>query len=124
MVFSIRSRKVPEKTDDPFIVNTDIDEQCEKKGNVYRQEPAWISRFHDHIRLALLTFTSLYLRITQLGYPAFVTESELEITRQVNWYMAGKFFIGKFPPLTGILASGLARIVGYYGTEDLTYPGQ
>jgi hypothetical protein len=122
-MFSIRSRKGPEKIHDPFIVN-DVDEKCEKKGNAYREEPAWVARLHDHIRLALLTSISAYLRIMHLGFPAFITESELETARQVNWYIAGKFFIGKFPPLMGILASGLARIVGYYGTEDLLYPGQ
>jgi hypothetical protein len=60
----------------------------------------------------------------KLGFPRYVTELELELTSQVNWYMSGKFFIGKFPPLAGIISSSIARIVGYYGTEDLYYAGQ
>lgn len=124
MVFSIRSRKGAEKISDPFAVNTNFEEKCEKKGNAYREESAWVARAHDYIRLTLLTSASLYLRIMQLGFPAYITESELETTRQVNWYMAGKFFIGRFPPLSALLASGLARMAGYYGTEDLLYPGQ
>lgn len=114
----VRSRKISEKTDDPFIKETSV------KGVAYKEEPAWLATMHDQLRLTLLTGISLYLRIMKLGFPAYVTDLELEITRQVNWYMSGKFFVGKFPPLVGIICSGLSRIVGYYGTEPLNYSGQ
>lgn len=113
----VKSRKISEKTDDPFIKETSV------KGVAYK-EPAWLSTMHDQLRLTVLTGLGLYLRAMKLGYPAYVTDLELEITKQVNWYMAGKFFIGKFPPLVGILCSGISRIVGYYGSESLDYAGQ
>ncbi|KAG2193755.1 hypothetical protein INT47_005036, partial [Mucor saturninus] len=114
----VRSRKISEKTDDPFI------KESVMKGVAYKETPSWISSMHDQIRLTVLTSLGLYLRSMKLGYPAYVTDLEIEITKQVNWYMAGKFFIGKFPPLVGIICSGLSRIVGYYGTESLNYAGQ
>lgn len=94
------------------------------KDNTDEKKSVDESPTQDYIRVALLTSLALYLRIMILGYPHFITEIELEATRQVNWYMSGKFFIGKFPPLMGLLSAGLARTVGYYGTEDLLYAGQ
>ncbi|KAI8331810.1 Dolichyl-phosphate-mannose-protein mannosyltransferase-domain-containing protein [Choanephora cucurbitarum] len=99
------------------------DEKYGKKHHAYK-EFIWADKMQDHFRLFILTCLGLYLRVMNLEYPAFVVESELETTRQVNWYMASKFFIGKFPPLLGMVASGVTRIVGYYGTEDLIYSGQ
>ncbi|KAI8066306.1 Dolichyl-phosphate-mannose-protein mannosyltransferase-domain-containing protein [Gilbertella persicaria] len=123
MMFSVRSRKTSDKQEkDPFI--QDEYEKYEKKAYPYTKEGSWIDKLHDQFRLLLLTSLSFYLRIMKLGFPPYITEAELETTRQVNWYMASKFFIGKFPPLVGLVASGLTRIVGYYGTEDLLYAGQ
>ncbi|GAA5803485.1 hypothetical protein HPULCUR_008967 [Helicostylum pulchrum] len=124
MSFSVRSRKLYEKTSDPFAINEKKLEDTNRKGIAYKEEPAWISLLHDQLRIALLTSISLYLRVMKLGFPSYVTELELETTRQVNWYMAGKFFIGNSPPLFGIICSGISRIVGYYGTEELNYAGQ
>ncbi|KAK4514369.1 uncharacterized protein ATC70_001962 [Mucor velutinosus] len=121
-MFSVRSRKIAEKTDDPFVVN-DNDEKYEKKGIAYK-EATWVAAIHDQVRLAVLSSLSLYLRIMKLGFPAYITDIEIETTKQVNWYMAGKFFIGRFPPLAGLVSTGLARLAGYYGTEELAYPGQ
>lgn len=121
-MFNIRSRKLlsDKLSDDPFVVQDD--EKYQKKRNAFQYNQQ--SQIQDHMRVTLLTCAGLYLRMMKLGYPSFVTEIELEITRQVNWYMAGKFFIGKFPPLMGILSTGLSRLTGYYGTEDLIYAGQ
>lgn len=121
-MFSVRSRKITEKTDDPFVVN-DNDEKYEKKGVAYK-ESTWVDAIHDQLRLTLLSSLGLYLRVMKLRFPAYITDMELETAKQVNWYMAGKFFIGKFPPLAGIVSTGIARLAGYYGTEDLAYPGQ
>ncbi|CEP12652.1 hypothetical protein [Parasitella parasitica] len=121
-MFSVRSRKIAEKTNDPFVVN-DNDEKYEKKGVAYK-ETSWTATIQDQLRLTVLSFLGLYLRIMKLGFPAYITDIELETTKQVNWYMAGKFFIGKFPPLTGLVSTGLARLAGYYGSEELGYPGQ
>jgi dolichyl-phosphate-mannose--protein O-mannosyl transferase len=130
MAFSVRSRKLSDKTDDPFVVNdketmNEKSEHSDRKGVAYNKEEAtWVETLHDQVRIAILTSLSLYLRIMRLGFPSYITDMELETTRQVNWYMAGKLFIGNFPPLVGILCTGLARLAGYYGTEDLTYSGQ
>lgn len=121
-MFSVRSRKIAEKTDDPFVVSSN-DEKYEKKGVPYK-EATWVAAIHDQVRLAALSSLGLYLRIMKLGFPAYITDIEIEATKQVNWYMAGKFFIGKFPPLAGLVSTGLARLAGYYGTEELGYPGQ
>jgi dolichyl-phosphate-mannose--protein O-mannosyl transferase len=96
-------------------------DKCEKKSTVDDQ---YQMSTQDYFRMALMSSLGLYLRIMKLGFPRFITDTELEVSRHVNWYMAGKFFIGKFPPLMGILSTGLARLVGYYGTEDLIYAGQ
>lgn len=127
MSFSVRSRKLSDKTDDPFVVNSYSEKEKEKshKGVAYcNKEVSWTENLHDRLRITLLTGLSFYLRIMRLGFPGYITEMELETTRQVNWYMAGKLFIGKFSPLVGIVCTGLARIFSYYGTEDLTYAGQ
>ncbi|KAI8637207.1 Dolichyl-phosphate-mannose-protein mannosyltransferase-domain-containing protein [Parasitella parasitica] len=121
-MFSVRSRKPAEKTDDPFVVN-DNEEKYEKKGVAYK-EASLTDTIHDRMRLVVISSMGLYLRIMKLGFPAYITEIELETTKQVNWYMAGKFFIGKFPPLAGLVSTGLARLAGYYGSEELGYPGQ
>lgn len=121
-MFSVRSRKITEKTDDPFVLN-DNDEKSEKKGVAYK-ESTWVGAIHDQLRLALLSSLGLYLRMIKLKVPAYITDVEIETVKQVNWYMAGKFFIGKFPPLVGIVSTGIARLAGYYGTEDLAYSGQ
>jgi hypothetical protein len=121
-MFSVRSRKITEKTDDPFVLN-DNDEKSEKKGVAYK-ESTWVGAIHDQLRLALLSSLGLYLRMIKLKVPAYITDVEIETVKQVNWYMAGKFFIGKFPPLVGIVSTGIARLTGYYGTEDLAYSGQ
>lgn len=112
LIFIMFSKKISEKT----ATEPKVDE---KQGI----DDAQIST-QDYLRVGVLASLSLYLRIMKLGFPPFITDIELETTRQVNWYMSGKFFIGKFPPLVGIVSTGLARLVGYYGSEDLLYAGQ
>lgn len=125
MSFSVRSRKFSDKTDDPFVVNSQelIDKKLEKDG-VLKKQSGWSSLMNDRVRVGVLATLSYYLRTMKLGFPAFAIASELELTRQVNWYMAGKFFIGQYPPLVGIVYSTLARLVGYYGSEELHYADQ
>jgi dolichyl-phosphate-mannose--protein O-mannosyl transferase len=124
MDIGIRSRKTT-KSDYP-IVNDGGDEEAgvKKFKPFFTQENRWITSLDDKIRLFMLTMVGFYLRGMKLGFPYFVTDLELETTRQVNWYMKGKFFIGQFPPLTGLINVALARLVGYYGTENLSFGGQ
>jgi hypothetical protein len=92
----------------------------------YRSTPRhsmWLSTMQDRFRIATLTVLGFYLRTKSLG-SQFIAEAELETTQQINWYMQGKFFIGKFPPLSTLIGSFVSRIAGYYGNEDLVYDGQ
>ncbi|KAG1641980.1 hypothetical protein G6F44_005295 [Rhizopus delemar] len=119
MVFSLRFRR-RKVVEDPYIPNEIGDEKKLVRYQSHIQSPT----LDDRIRLVLLTSLSLYARIVQLGYPAYITEIELEMSKQVNWYMAGKYFIGKFPPLSSLINTCLALVVGYYGNHDFVYAGQ
>ncbi|CAO3693565.1 unnamed protein product [Rhizopus microsporus] len=124
MGFSLRTRRLQGRSDsftEP--VDHQEDEKKLKKHQNQLDTPCQ-GIVQERIRLIILTALSLYFRVLKLGHPPFITEMEMETSRQTNWYMANKYFIGKYPPLSGLINTGLAYIVGYYGTEDLLYAGQ
>ncbi|KAI8993132.1 Dolichyl-phosphate-mannose-protein mannosyltransferase-domain-containing protein [Pilobolus umbonatus] len=126
MVFSLRSRKVPDKSIDPFIVHKEVDddEYGKLKKDPKYKRLSWIADINDQLRIALLSSFGLYLRIMKVDYPYYITEAELEVSKHINWYMGGKFFIGKYPPLSSMVYSLLASLLGYFGKDDLVYAGQ
>ncbi|CDH54596.1 predicted protein [Lichtheimia corymbifera JMRC:FSU:9682] len=101
--------------------------QFEGKGHRYNAPSR--SRFtsmllREHTYVAFLTLTSMYYRVMGVISPSGILNQELELCSQVNWYLQGKFFVGAFPPLSGMMYTYLAHQLGYKGEQTVYYPGQ
>lgn len=50
--------------------------------------------------------------------------NEIEVCKQINWYLHRKFFIGAYPPLAGLFYTTISWFLGYDGTDEIYYAGQ
>ncbi|KAI8365396.1 uncharacterized protein BYT42DRAFT_649292 [Radiomyces spectabilis] len=125
MLFSLRYRRSIAKKESVLFQSheeDDIYDAKTKKAGV-RQNGVSIHT-GECMQLAMVTLLGAWIRFRNIAFSNIILESELEMCRQINWYMEGKFFIGSHPPLAGLLYTMMAKIAGYDGTELILYAGQ
>ncbi|KAG0167595.1 hypothetical protein DFQ30_005876 [Apophysomyces sp. BC1015] len=124
-MFSLRYRRLCSKTENsPFYYDAKEDEESY---DAKMKKPTTLSaqRYRpETIGLIFMTVLSLMIRLWNIEHPNVLIESELEIAKQVNWYLKGKFFIAPHPPLAALLYTAVAYTSGYNGTEQFLYAGQ
>ncbi|KAF7726244.1 hypothetical protein EC973_008954 [Apophysomyces ossiformis] len=111
MMFSLRYRRLSSKSETSLLYYNAKEE--EESYDAKMKKPAMLAtqRYRpEALGLVSMTILSLIIR-----------ESELEIAKQVNWYLKGQFFISPYPPLASLIYAKLAKAAGYLGTEQFLY---
>ncbi|KAI9020047.1 hypothetical protein CLU79DRAFT_888466 [Phycomyces nitens] len=78
----------------------------------------------DYIQLIIVSALAAFVRVWTLRSTQPISLGELEIVKQIDWYLQGKFFIGTTPPLAGLLFTKIAQLAGYTGDSNLLFDGQ
>ncbi|KAI8146733.1 hypothetical protein BJV82DRAFT_395608 [Fennellomyces sp. T-0311] len=124
-MFSLRYRRPPSAPQQPASPLY-CDEHYDAKTKKPDPRPNYILKAlaSEYTLVSATTALALALRLWSITFPLSVISTELEMCNQINWYIAGKFFIGSYPPLAGLIYTALASSLGYAGDEQIYYAGQ
>ncbi|KAI9304075.1 hypothetical protein BJ944DRAFT_288919 [Cunninghamella echinulata] len=120
------------KTTSKITINYDIKNRNKKGTAVEKnklnklkdEKKAKLSFQNFSIHVAVLFMIGFIFRAYHFSFPNTITDSELVIAQQINWSLNGKFFIGSIPPVTIMIHTIIAKLLGYGGNEPILFSGQ